>query len=71
MGPTVIRSISLVATAICLGLGLLGMLAGFMYLSMSSPQDIAAGQAGFVAGAVLATGAVISLAVVAAGTKSP
>ena len=56
MGPTVIRSISLVATAICLGLGLLGMLAGFMYLSMSSPQDIAAGQAAFVAGGARAPG---------------
>jgi hypothetical protein len=70
MNSSHLRSISLIATATSIGLGGLGMLASFMYLSMSSPQEIAAGQAGFVAGAIAATGGVISLAVLASSART-
>ncbi len=69
MNSSNLRTISLITTAISIGLGGLGMLASFMYLSMSSPQDITAGQAGFMAGAIAATGGVSSLAVLASCTR--
>jgi hypothetical protein len=52
----------------CLGLaglvtlaGCAGMLLSFMFLGSSNPADIAAGQAGFVAGAVLIGSGLVSL----------
>ena len=46
--------------SICLGGA--GMAASFHYLSLSDPRDIAAGNAGFIAGAILIGAGLISLA---------
>lgn len=63
MTPTNLRFLSLSAAIGSAALGGFGLLAGFMYLSMASPQDVMAGQAGIVAGAILLSAGVIALAI--------
>jgi hypothetical protein len=51
------------AALVFMAAGAIGMFAGFHYLSLTDPRDIAAGQAGFVAGAVLTGSGLISLSI--------
>lgn len=65
MTPQNVRLLSLIATCVSIALGALGLLLGFFYLTMKSQADIMAGQSAFVAGAVLISGGIIALAVLA------
>jgi hypothetical protein len=51
------------AALVFMGAGAIGMFAGFHYLSLADSRDIAAGSAGFVAGAVLTGSGLISLSI--------
>jgi hypothetical protein len=59
-GPRPLLSLGALAF---MGAGAIGMLASFHYLSLSDSRDIAAGAAGFVAGAVLLGSGLITLAI--------
>jgi hypothetical protein len=49
------------AAILAMVLGAMGMAVSFHYLSLTDPRDIAAGNAGFIAGSVLIGSGLISL----------
>jgi hypothetical protein len=74
LGGRVMRSIELMGSSrrtilafavLLLGTGCCGMGTSFLFLASSNQLDVIAGGAGFIAGAVLATGGLIATAVVA------
>lgn len=50
------------ASGLSIALGIAGMFASFHYLSLADPRDIAAGNAGFIAGSILVGAGLVSLA---------
>jgi hypothetical protein len=58
-----------VASGVSICLGVAGMAASFHYLSLSDPRDIAAGNAGFIAGSILIGAGLISFALLFTRTR--
>ena len=51
--------------AVCICLGVLGMVLSFFFLASGRSADLTAGMSGFIAGSVLIAGGLISLTLIA------
>jgi len=62
--PHARRPLGYIAAA-AIGFGIVGMVVSFHFLSLADARDIAAGNAGFISGAILIGSGLISLAILA------
>jgi hypothetical protein len=65
MSDGTLRSTCVVLAVGAILAGMAGMLLSYLYLASSHPADIASGQSGFVAGAVLIGSGLVSLSLLA------
>jgi hypothetical protein len=63
--PSSLQTVSVILAGLAVVAGVVGMPASFTYLASRHDQDVLAGVAGFIAGAVLAGSGIVSMAILA------